>query len=245
MQRMKLIMLGLLAVFAVSAVASESASAHRYFREKCVERAEGQGTKFLTEKECIEQPAKPIPGKWEHETIGIANIEGTSGVSKLESVIAKETVTIECLKDVFTGTLEPGGKSKGEVKFTECKVFNKLHEELVACKVKEPIEFQFTDQLVGIAGRPEDEFKPTKAEETFVEITIENVTGKNCLEKVTNLKVKGTQTCELPNAGALLVTHEIVCTPSGGKLKLGTEEAKFTSTEKVNLSGTAGKWGAD
>jgi hypothetical protein len=179
--------------------------------------------------------------EWDTVAITEAGFEGTSGTSKLESGLAGTKLIIECSKSTTKGFLKAAGTSEGEVKFTECKVFNSSHELLSNCKVTEPIEFKFTGQLIQNAkGEAEDEFKSTKSDETFVEITIG---GSLCAVKFNNLKVKGTQTCELPSTELASQTHKIVCTSAGSKLKLGNEVATFTSTEKVNLASGL-LWGA-
>lgn len=158
---------------------------------------------------------------------------GTGGPSKLESTIAGEKVTIECSKNSIKGVIEPAGASEGKVTFSECKVLNKKHEVLSACKVQEPVEVKFTDQLVTNSEKKiEDEYKSTKAEETFVELSI---TGASCAVKITNAKIKGTQVCELPKGEEPAVEHKTECKPSGSKLKLGTSEAQFTSTDSTKL----------
>lgn len=234
MLRFRLTILSLIVVLGVGAAASVQASAHQFVRHPCITGTDPESRKWSNSVKCFDQsPIIGDPGgTWEHPYIATAKVEGTSGVSKLESSIAKENVTIECAKDIATGTLETAGLSTGEVNIKECKVLNKNKENLVNCKVKEPIVFKFKDQLItNGSGEVEDELKPTKAEEVFAEITIE---GSLCVLKGT-FKVKGTQTCELPSGEAFLITHEIACKPSGSKLKLGTEEAKFTGTERINL----------
>jgi hypothetical protein len=215
--RIRLILMSLLAVFAVGAVASASASA-----TVCEPLdKEGEWTWCSAAKE-ITSP-----------------VEGTSGVSKLESEVGGKKLTIECTADTFKGTLEDpepsklDGASSGEIKFTGCSVVG-----VAKCTVHEPIEFKFKDQLINKPPtKPEDEFKPNEGE-TFVEIKIE---GAECAIKGT-LKVKGTQKCNLDTTFETeQKEHELICTPAGSKLKLGEKEAKFTSTEKVKRVG-GGVW---
>jgi hypothetical protein len=106
----------LLAVFAFGAIASASASAHEF--KVCQEK----GTEEYTEHLCS---TKVAGGKWSFEPIAAGNsfeVEGISGVSKLEGEIAGGKVIIECPNDVFTGSIEPAGKTKGKVIFEGCKV---------------------------------------------------------------------------------------------------------------------------
>jgi hypothetical protein len=186
MSRFRLVLLSMLAVLALSAVASTSASAHG----------------FSTTGEFL----------------------GTSGQSLLVSPALG--IEIECQEDVAKGKLEAGGKTTGEATFRRCRVVTPA-----GCKVKEPISFSFTDLLVGTEGAEpvKDEFKPTEAEEVFVKITIEGCAAEGVY------KVKGTQVSDLPAAGQSRAVHEIVSTPYGSKLKLGTSAAYFFSTETVRL----------
>ena len=65
----------------------------------------------------------------------------------------------------------------------------------------------------------------------FAEIKVE---GATCVVKGT-YKVKGTQTCKLPSGELFAVNHEIKCTSTGSKLKLGTEEASFEGIQTAKL----------
>jgi hypothetical protein len=161
-------------------------------------------------------------------------VAGTSETSKLE---AKGLATIECTKDTFTGSIEKAGKSTGKVEFKSCKVVG-----AEACAVVEPIKFKFKDELTEFEKLVADEFKPETGE-TFVTIELE---GAKCAITPKKLAVKGTQICKLPEAGSEKEEHSIECTPAGSKLKLGTVEATFKSTEKVHLSGKNAKkkWSA-
>jgi len=237
----------LLAVFAVGAVASSSASAHEF--KVCQEK----GAEEYTEHLCS---TKAAGGKWSFEPIAAGNsfeVEGTSGVSKLEGEIAGVKVIIECEKDVFTGSIEPAGKTKGKVIFEGCKLYEvkKNVKTLLACTVKN-IEFTFTDKLVTGQGPgpaawgPEDEFNSTEAEETFVKITITGcaLESSNKVKQVTveilpaKQKFAG-QVCQLPEAAVGKVEHEISCSSSGSHLEFGGKPAYFFSNEKVKL---VNKW---
>jgi len=226
--RIKVLWVSLLAVFAIGAVASTAASAHEY--------------QYF-----------PAPAK----------VTGTSGISKLEGEVAGVKTIIECKKDTFTGELEEKGKSKGEITFSECSLFedtSHVKTALTKCTVPN-IVFKFTDKLVRGQGLgptewgPEDEFNSTLAEEVFVEIKI---TGSECALKGTykakqhevgvkegteEVKYKG-QVCALPEAGVEEVEHEIVCTSSGSHLMFNGKPAYFFSTDKVKLESGA-KWAAE
>ncbi len=235
MSRLQLITLGCLLTLVVTAAASAEASAHRYVAGPCRMGSDPSTRKWSNSVKCFDQTplgGEPL-GTWEHDAIGVAKVEGTSGVSKLEAAVLKVNITIECKKDTFAGTVETSGGSKGEIELTECSV-----PSAGKCKVKEPIASNLSGTLIG-EKEDEDEFKPASGE-TFAEITL---TGSECAFKGT-YKITGTQTCKLPKGEELVVEHEIECTPAGSKLKLGGEPAKFTSTEHVKLVSSE-EWGVE
>jgi hypothetical protein len=117
MPKIRLMLLGLVAVFAISAVAVTSASAHN----------------FKTASE------KPITKTF--------SVEGKSGASQLDSSIALEKIIIQCEKDTFTGSIETGGKNKGTIKFKECVLENSKKVAIAGCKVTEPIEAKVNSEL--------------------------------------------------------------------------------------------------
>lgn len=225
MTKVRLVMLGMLAVFAVSAVASVSASASTVAFWECKKVESGGHWK---DSQCTE---KESGGKFDTREITKETFEATSETSELASTILGERIIISCGKDTSGGALTAGGGSEGRVEFSKCFITGK-NGPLNACKVKEPIKFAFTDQLRVNGGKIEDEFKGVLAEEVFVEITI---TGIGCAIAKTE-KVKGTQICELPNGQQPLITHQVVCSPTGSKLTLGGETAEFTSNEHIKLS---------
>jgi len=215
MLRMRLVLLGLAATLVFSAVASGSAFA-------------AAETRYFVEK----------------TEVSAANaIEGTSGVSKLESTIAGVKIIIECKKDVATGEIETLGKSKGEIKFTECGELMQRNtarekKKIAKCAV-ENITFKFIDLLIpGPGGTGEDEFKPASGS-TFVTIVVGG-TGCNATFKG-SYEVEGTQICALPEGEVELVLHEIQCNSTGSKLKLKKEPASFTSIESLKLTSSK-KW---
>ncbi len=235
MSRFRLVLLSMLAVFAFAAVASASASAHRFIGPSCFEPATGNpaNLKWTTAQKCLEKtPAGgEASGKWEWEEIASGTkVTGTSGLSILESEIGKEKITIECEEDAFSGTLEASGKSKGTIEFKKnCKV-----AKPAGCGVEEPIVASFEDQLT---STPEDEFTGTLgAGEEFAKLTL-----TTCALKGT-YAVKGKQLCKLDSTYATLqAEHELICEKTGSKLKLGTKTASFSSTAKIKLVG-GGNW---
>lgn len=239
--RIRIMLLSLLAVFAISAVAAASASAHEFL--VCQET----GTEKYTEHLCS---TKNETGKWSFAAIAAGKsfeVEGTSGVSKLEGTIGGQKVIIECSTDVTKVTLEPAGATKGTITFSGCKIFSvtKGKKTLLKCVVNsvgeaaEKIKLTFLDVLVtGKGGGPEDEFKPAVAEKPFVEI---ETSGAECA-LVAKTAVTGTTICQLPEAEVGLVEHEIECSPSGSSLKLGATAAGFFSAAKVKIVGTGAGW---
>lgn len=241
MSKVKLILLGMLAVLAVSAVASATAEAKETIGFwDCQPHENGH----WENSQCTK--AGP-PDDYETEEIRETKAEGTSQTSELAGKLLGISVLIRCEKDTFTATLKAGGASEGEVKFTGCRVLTEnesVLKERPECIVKEPIEFKFTDRLIETGKQAfSDEFKGIlESGKTFVEITIENKGTEKCPVADT-AKVTGTQTCPIPKAEEPLVTHEIVCTPTGSNLELGGKPAKFTSTEKVKLD-SGQDWGS-
>jgi hypothetical protein len=263
--RIRVLLGCVLAAFAISAVAAGSASAaHGWWA--CKEKAgEGIEPPVKYDNHLCNSKEKPLKErKWEWKPVEAAEvfkIEGTSGVSKLESEVAGVKILIECKKDTFKGEIEKEGKNKGEVTFSECSLFEVtkyIKVPLAVCTVPN-IVFKFTTQLVTGQGAgpatwgPEDEFNSTEAEETFVTIKIE---GASCALKGSYKakqaeveikpaaqKFKG-QVCAMPEAGVGKLEHEIVCTSSGSHITFGGKPAYFTSTDTVKLE-NGWWWGAE
>lgn len=263
--RIRVMFVSLLAVFAVSAVVSSSASAaHGYW--VCKEGAASEPPVKYDNHECNTQVKPLAERKWEWlEVKGTEkfSVEGESAASKLEGEVAGLKTIVECKKDKFKGEIEKEGKSKGEITFETCEFFevkNHVKTAVANCTVP-PITFKFIDALVQGQGLgpatwgPEDQFNPETGE-TFVEIKIE---GASCVlkgtykatqhevaisEGTTTVKYKG-QVCALPEAGVGKVVHEIVCTSTGSHLTFNGKAAYFFSTDPVHLVGTAKEWGWD
>lgn len=211
MSRIRLILLSLGAVFAVSAMAAASASAlsDAYF----------------------EQPSKALATE---------PIEGRVGTAWLQGEIAKLKSIIECTTNKLEGgEIEAAGKSKGKIEYNGCKFYTisegKKTNQTANCPVKEPIKFSFLDQLFTQtkAGVVADEFKPS-APPVFVEI---GVGGSKCTLTVDKekLKVEGTYAASLGGQAEEDQTeHEIVFNEAGSSVTLGGKPASYTNTvEKV------------
>jgi hypothetical protein len=160
-------------------------------------------------------------------TTPVAVVGGSSAASKLEAKLFGVKVKIECASSTYTGTLEAAGASTGTISFSGCTGKAAAKDK---CKVVEPIKAELDDQLVEVKKALQDEFSPASGG-IFVEITIEAETGGTCSVAGT-FEVTGTQTCELPGSTTEATEHEIVCKPVK-TLKLGGEEAKFTSTQTI------------
>lgn len=220
-------MLSLVVVCGLSGLASTAALAGPVWAV-CIPYATGKWKNAL----CTE--AAP-PNAYEEFTVGPAanetrSIAGTSGESTLVGELTSKKITIICLEDVFSGTLESNGKSSGTVTFEKCKLYEGTgseKKEISNCGIAN-INFKFLDQLVGTTT-VEDEFKPASGT-LFVEIEI---TGSLCALKGKQ-KVEGTQNCKLPEAETQLLEHTIECTPAGSHLTFAGKPAEFTSTEHVH-----------
>lgn len=241
MSRTKLVILGLVAAFAVSAVASATASAHAF--TVCKEVGVNNGK--YKDNRCQEEGGEK---NWEYKTIGAAEkikVEGTSGSSQLEGEVGGLQATIECTKDVFTGEILAEGKSTGEITFSGCSFYqinNKnKHRELVSSCTVANINFKFRDQLIDGAGHgPEEEFKPeAEASTLFVEFEIG---GSLCAVKA---KYKAEVTaankgvfCAIHEPFRSEVTHEIICTAVGDEnLRFNNKRASFYSTDSIQVVG--------
>lgn len=223
--RVRHLLVALVAVFAFSAVAAASASAHTYV--VCKET----GTEKYTEHLC---KTKGETGKWSFAELTAAEkVEGTSGVSKLESNLGGVRVIIECKKDKLTGEIEGGGKSKDTViTYEECSLFQvvkHVKEALTTCVVPNIKTKALKDLLIAGKGiGPEEEFEPETGT-TFTEITIETCA------LASKTAVTGKQICQLPEATVGKVEHEIECSPTGGELRLGKEAASYYGTATAKL----------
>jgi hypothetical protein len=199
MSRLRLLLISSLAVLAVGAVASASASAA--FKKE-----------YLVEKGAVVTPVNVVGG--------------SSTPSKLEAKLFGVKVKIECTSSTYTGTIAAAGASTGTISFSGCAGKAGSKDK---CVVEEPIKAELDDQLVEVSKKLQDEFSP--AGEFFTVVAIRAEGGGSC-SVAGEFDVTGTQNCELPNSTVEALEHEIVCKPVK-TLKLGGEEAKFTSTQTI------------
>jgi hypothetical protein len=215
MSKAKFVLLSLLAAFAVSAIASATASAAHVFKI--------EGTEITKNEE----------------------VEGVSQEGLMETEAASTTFGIVCKEDYSAlsakNVIEKGGKSKGELEFKSCLVY--IVEKTGAksyntgCSVTEPVKAEFTDELTN-AG--EDTFTGAGAEELFSEVKIKGT----CAFGGTALKVKGKELCEIPEYLAEQVLHHLVCTPAGSSLKSGASSARLFNEEIVKIK-SAKPWSSN
>jgi len=185
----------LLAVFAVSAVASASASAaSEDVWEVCQEKA-GAGTEPPIKYDnhlCNTKEKALSLRKWEWKTIAAGEkfaVESTGGAFKLEG----GGNSSDCTAVTNTGELEPGGKSKTSLVFTGCTNDSGKCEEFApaANDGTGTIDVSgITDQLVERGGKLADEFKENATTHEFVTIELEVPGTEACAEAPTT-KVKG------------------------------------------------------
>jgi hypothetical protein len=212
MSRIKFVLLGLLAMFAVSGFASASASAEP--TKPC-----GSGNEWVF---CYHT------GLEIHEEL----VLGLSGLSILTGKIGTSEVRIDCLDDHVHGVLELLGKNKGEITFLNCKL-----EKPAGCKLSNAEETKIVSkvnsQLIGHPGPAQILFSEQGAG-PFAVIEIAN--AGTCPPGVPgNYNVTGEQKCELPSWETFALLHEVVCTKALSVLKLGVEKATFSSTAKLWL----------
>jgi hypothetical protein len=143
MSKVKVVLLGLVAVLAISAGTTSTASAAHVFK---IEGTELAGTEAA---------------------------EATSFSGKLENAILGLSAAVQCEEDVSgPSEIKPKGESKGSIEFKNCFTIaleKGKRTFLTSCSIKEPVVAQFTDQLTehGV-----DEYKGSGAEEAFFEIEI-------------------------------------------------------------------------
>ena len=224
MPRSRLIPLGLLAAFGLSAVVLTPALAEP---KKC---------------------GVPNPTHWAFcygngEEMGSQKAEGSGGTAVLVATIGAEA-RFECEGSTLVAELESSGKGKGTITLHKCKETKPEHCRLTAAEEKE-IELHFAESLVGVVKKgeaPEAEFAGTGSGEEIYNLTIEDETS-GCTIPAQSYKVTGKQGAELPKAEESQTEHEVVAKKSLSNLKVGGNEASLSSTDKVKLSSShGGSW---
>jgi hypothetical protein len=229
MSRPRLILAGLLAVLAVSVVASASGTEPP---RKC-------GTKVTS------VPAYCVEGFQLENSKGeptSAEAEGTDGVSILKATVATVTSEVECKKGKDSGTIEDGvsgtaGKSTVANTLEECKLLKPTNCKLASSKIKTA---ELNGALTWTGTRIED--KLASPESGFADISIEGKESSCGIAEVGKPKtfeVSGSQLCEMDKANSEAeieaTTHKIICKTSGGSLTIGSNPAEMTSESTVKL----------
>jgi hypothetical protein len=185
MSRIRLILMSLFAVVAVSALASASASAIGHVG--VCEEASVAGKGLWNNAECTE-----FGGSKEYETKEVTSgeLKGTGGEAVLSGELAGAEVIITCAKGKTFGEVEAAGAGKGEATFEECAVGN-AKEKFANCEVPN-ITVKTTSQVTEEENEAKEkelrvEFKPagenSKKEKIFTEVVIKNKSEKICAEK--------------------------------------------------------------
>jgi hypothetical protein len=231
-----LILLGLLAVLAVSLVASAAATEPP---AKCGGKTEKTPDYCVSGFELENAKGEPIQEK----------IEGTnSGASILKATVSSVKTEIKCEAGKSKGTIEDGalgtvGKSVVTDTFETCKMIKPTNCKLTAADEKEIETTELNGTLTLTAGRIEDKLEPRVG--AFATISIEGKEPSCVIAEVGKPKsfnVKGSQLCEVDGSNAAAEaeagTHKIICKTTGSSLEVGGP-AELASEATVKL--TSGK----
>jgi len=232
MSRLKLLLSSILVVFAVSAIASSSASAT--FTDTGVECKE-EGIPTV----CLLTPLAEAKGT---EAITSKIDTGTESLLAVPSL----GLHIVCTEANDTGTIvqtnplvTAASIAKATIDFHGCTILNEPPEELgEKCEVVEGLIK--TELIVGSPNATEPQDLTFKAEKgtTFAVVSIKSKTGQTCpaLVKGEN-PVKGEQLCTLEENKVDAETHLMTCLESGSKeLKFGSNAATFLLEESIVLA---------
>jgi hypothetical protein len=220
MSRTRLMILALLAAFAVSAVVLAPALAEP---KKCATGSTHWVFCYNSNEEMTSQ-----------------KIEGSGGKAVLASSIGGEA-KFECETSTLTAELESLGKGGGKLTLHTCKETKPEHCRLSAAEEKE-IELPFVESLSSEFKKevpPEAAFAGTGANEEIYNLAIEHETSA-CVIPAENYRITGKQGTELPKAEESLTEHEIVAKKSLSNLKVGGNEASLSATDKVKMSSSHG-----
>jgi hypothetical protein len=224
MSRIRLIMLSLFAMFAMSAVASASASA-----EACHSHPIWERTTM-----CIENVEVNSPG----ETPITIPFTSTSGVSRL---VVTGLGTITCQKDKNVGEFDIAadkGSDSAQVSVSDLRItFEECELEGAAnCEVPNiVVEGGTGDNLDGtFVSFEQIAFSPSEGT-IFTVIKLKNKAGKTCAA-AGSYNVTGKQKCKLINPEAENKTHELDCKATESELEVGGKKATFESKDKVTLA---------
>jgi hypothetical protein len=194
--RLRVLLVSLLAVFAVSAIASASASAFNLEWEVC-EKGTGTGTKF-GEHKCNTHPGGAE--EWEFKKlVGTKNVVSKGGAFTLEVAGKKITCTAVTDKGTITGG-KPGTDLAEKIVFTGCKAGPNGCKAKSAGGAAETIEVtNIKTKLEEVAGKLVDKFEQKTVGTTKEFVTLE-FEGATCAgEGFVTTKVKGNVAAECKN----------------------------------------------
>jgi hypothetical protein len=227
MSRIRLILLGLLAVAVAVGVVASNSGAEPPPPTAC--KTTG------TPSYCIEGVALVNAS---------AEIEGTNnGASILKGTVAMATSEVKCENGKMTGTIEGGaagavGTSTATMTLEECKLVEPTNCKLTSKKI-ETVELK--DELSGGGtNRIDDKFEP-KEGTTFASVGFEGKESSCAIAHVgeeVRFKVSGSQVCAIDTNNAEAeteaISHKLKCTNPVG-LKIGGNKAEMTSEVSIKL----------
>jgi hypothetical protein len=215
MSRTRLMILALLAAFALSAFVLPSAGAEP---KKC---GVASPTHWAFCYANGEEMTKQL-------------VEGSGGTALIAASIGAEA-KFECKSSTLEAELESSGKGKGTLYLHECSESKPKRCKLTAAEEK-TIELPFVESLNGKleAGKSEAQFAGTGSSEEVYNLAIEAETGE-CMDSGV-YAVTGRQGSELPSAETSAELHEINATKLLSKLKVGGNNATLSATDKVKMS---------
>jgi hypothetical protein len=241
--RIRVLLVSLLAVFAVSAVASGSASAFKFEYQVCVEKA-GAGTeppiKYDNDK-CNSKTKLLAERKWEWVSVtSKKKVTSKGGEFKLVNTTAgKEAV---CTGVTNTGEIGPGGESENVVlNYTGCTNGPKTCEAFAPTSNDGKGVIEVTnvdDKLVERAGKLADNFVSDGTE--FVNLEFEAAGTESCANYPPT-KVKGEVAAECNNLASAGEVELNFPNPelTGNSLNAFGGAAKLFGSATVKLEGSS------
>jgi hypothetical protein len=215
MVRFKLVLLGLLAVFAVGAVSAGSASA-----DTCT-----GGAHFVF---CTSPGNLPIT----HELF-----LGTGGLALLTATLTGAPAKFHCPTFDIHGEIEELGNASGYLIFLNCKM-----EKPAGCKL---IEAQELKIVANFKSQQQSAtltlFTGVGSGEEFTNLEVETEAGKTCAAVETgktseSFPVKGKQMAKTPGGATGSLNQEISTTKAESVLRMGGNPVQFSAKAEVHLA---------
>jgi hypothetical protein len=231
--KVKTVLVALLAVFALGAAASASASA-----EVCGVGESGGDVALCIAKEEIASPGKhgkmPFGSKIVAGTVVTLTMTGGPTIvcktANDEGEFDRGTSGVE-LEDSFN----PEG-SDVKLIFSQCEVANAKTK----CEVVEPIVIDGGgDNLDATFKEADNEhvtFRPSTGT-LWTRLTIRAKQQQECALAITEAELTGEQECELPEAAVEKVEHEVKCNTTGSKLKFAGKTYSISFRQLMTLTG--------